>query len=409
MSLAISLATYRAGPATEETWDDLRVCLGSVKAYARGIETVVAWDGPSPPNDLPPNPMCRVLARPPGMQSGTAWRWAIEQTDADDLVMLSDDVVLQPDTIDKLVQDVATLRGAGHRVGFLGCRSNFSIGRQNIRCPNGGTWSGSMGGFTSEDSVLKVDRISPACALISRTASDICGAPDVEWFSDDIPCYDLSQVGYTHWVSRAYVHHIGMRSSEPDRAVAIARLEAEATTWVQEHRPDFWQHLQGRIAAAAAGREPDADQRPQDPDSTEGQPELSVVLAVTDGMRMTIRALQSVRAACADAGGIELIVIDNGSTDGTQAALAQLSAATEAVRVVRLPQPIPAQSAWLQGASKATGRLILFLSNDVQLTEGFLDPLKQALGAGASGAAPVLRSVDADRAMRPASGPTWLS
>ena len=42
MSLSLVIATYRSGTFAEDTWDDLRVCLASVAAYARGLEVVVA-------------------------------------------------------------------------------------------------------------------------------------------------------------------------------------------------------------------------------------------------------------------------------------------------------------------------------------------------------------------------------
>ena len=123
------------------------------------------------------------------------------------------------------------------------------------------------------------------------------------------------------------------------------------------------------------------------------RPHLSVVLCVTDGLEATVGALQSVLDSCAIAGRIEVIVVDNGSTDGTHAVLTELS---DDVQVARLAEPVPPRAAWMQGASMATGQLILFLSNDVRLRVGFLMPLR-SLAEGGSGAAPILRSMDRDR------------
>lgn len=131
------------------------------------------------------------------------------------------------------------------------------------------------------------------------------------------------------------------------------------------------------------------------PRSAQTGPKLSVVLSVTDGLEATIEALQTVLDTCSIAGRIEVIVVDNGSTDGTHAVLAELS---DDVQVARLSHPVPPRAAWMQGASMATGQLILFLSNDVRLRAGFLMPLVRSLAAGGSGAAPLLRSVDRDRA-----------
>ena len=122
---------------------------------------------------------------------------------------------------------------------------------------------------------------------------------------------------------------------------------------------------------------------------------LSVVLSVTDGLEATVGTLQSVLDSCVIAGRIEVIVVANGSTDGTHAVITELS---DDVLVARLPTPVPPRAAWMRGASMATGQLILFLSNDIRLRGGFLMPLVRSLAAGGSGEAPILRSTDRDRA-----------
>lgn len=247
MSLAIVIPTYRPGPAAEDTWDDLRVCLASIAAYARGFEVVVAWEGPCPPDDLPRNPMQRILERPAGMTSGAACYWAaVEQTDATEFVTVSDDVVLMPDTLEKLLEDAAVLRTNGYRIGMLACRSNFAPGPQNIRAANGGSWNGTVTGYDSESTILRAGRVSPYCAIIPRDAALVMGPPQVEWYSDDIGCFDLRNAGFTTWISRAYVHHIGMRSSAAKSEhvpAAMQRLNEEALAWIRANRPDYWAYL----------------------------------------------------------------------------------------------------------------------------------------------------------------------
>lgn len=255
MSLAIVVPTYRSGAAAPTTWSDLRVCLTALTEYAPGVEVLVAWDGPCAPDRLPENPMVRLLERPKGLTSPQAHHWATQQTDATTFLGVSDDVVIQPDTVVTLLEDAQTLLSAGYRPGYLAARSNFAPGPQNVRNPNGGTWGGTVTGFDSEAKVLLAERVSPFCALMTREVSDIAGAPDVEWYSDDLACFDLAARGFTNWVSRAYVHHVGMRSSA-DGVAAGARLNEEALAWVREHRPDFWQHLLERAqrhAPAQAG------------------------------------------------------------------------------------------------------------------------------------------------------------
>jgi hypothetical protein len=259
VSLAIIVPTYRPGPPDETTWDDVRVCLASVAAYARGIEVVVAWDGPMAPENLPHNPQCRVIERPKGLKSGTGCLWACQQTTADELLVVSDDVVLHPTTVTKLLEDVALITSSGYQIGMLACRSNFAPNMQNIRAANGGAWGGGAYGYDTENTVFRSERVSPFCAYLSRQASDICGAVDLEWYSDDIACFDLVNAGFTNWISRSYVHHVGMRSSigATDNAPEVMdRMRDESLAWIRVNRPDFWQHLVNTGQVAAEEREP---------------------------------------------------------------------------------------------------------------------------------------------------------
>jgi hypothetical protein len=253
MCTTIVVPAYRRGTCGQELWDDLRVALSAIAAYAKGLEVIVAWDGPCEPGDLPRNPRCRVLRRPDGLTSPQAHAWAVAQTDAQDFIGVSDDVVLHPDSVATLLEDVALIRSRGYDPGFVACRSNFAPGPQNVRSANGGTWAGSVMGYSSEATILLADRVSPFCAYISRRATDVVGDVGVEWFSDDLACFDLARQGFTNWVSRAYVHHVGMRSSA-DGLDAGERLNREAQDWLALNRPDFLAHLLAtrRIATAPA-------------------------------------------------------------------------------------------------------------------------------------------------------------
>lgn len=71
----------------------------------------------------------------------------------------------------------------------------------------------------------------------------------------------------------------------------------------------------------------------------------------------------------------ELIIVDNGSIDGTRDYLNDLAAGTKNVRVVFNDYNAGFAKANNQGAKYATGEYILLLNNDVILTEGWLERL----------------------------------
>lgn len=77
-----------------------------------------------------------------------------------------------------------------------------------------------------------------------------------------------------------------------------------------------------------------------------------------------MRCLQSALETCVEIGKIEFVVVDNGSTDATQATLSQL---TSEVRSIRNDVAVDTSIAWKQALELATGDYIAFVSNDVVL------------------------------------------
>ena len=98
---------------------------------------------------------------------------------------------------------------------------------------------------------------------------------------------------------------------------------------------------------------------------------LSVVIATKDRAAYLSRTLDGF-AAQRDAPEFEVIVVDNGSSDGT-ASLARERAATSAfsLKLVHVAQPNRG-AARNAGIAAATGAIVLFVDDDVQLPERFL-------------------------------------
>lgn len=109
---------------------------------------------------------------------------------------------------------------------------------------------------------------------------------------------------------------------------------------------------------------------------------LSIILVTRNHWEQTEQCLLSLASALPDM-PVEIIAVDNGSTDGTPEALAQITD----VQTILHDDNFGLAAAWNEGASRATGDVLLFSHNDVFYTKGsvrrMLDALADAPDAGA--------------------------
>jgi GT2 family glycosyltransferase len=115
--------------------------------------------------------------------------------------------------------------------------------------------------------------------------------------------------------------------------------------------------------------------------------ELDVVIVTFDTREVTLSCLDRL----AGAPRTRAIVVDNGSTDGTAAAIA---AAHPAARVVRLETGVGFAEACNRGAAVGAAPLVLFLNSDVLARPGALDALVGALRSDPAAVAAGGRLVD---------------
>ncbi|MFP5372218.1 MAG: glycosyltransferase family 2 protein, partial [Actinomycetes bacterium] len=105
--------------------------------------------------------------------------------------------------------------------------------------------------------------------------------------------------------------------------------------------------------------------------------EVSVVIPNLDGGALLRAAVDTLLATPGPA--LEVVVVDNGSRDGSAD---EAAARDTRVRVVRNDRNLGFAPACNQGASAATGRLLLFLNNDARITGRALDVLVASLDDG---------------------------
>ena len=103
---------------------------------------------------------------------------------------------------------------------------------------------------------------------------------------------------------------------------------------------------------------------------------LSVVVPTRNTREMTLRCLDA--AAAASVGLVELVVVDDGSSDGTSAAVRERHPEATLVRRQTSGGFAVAANA---GAAEAGGDPILFLNSDCILDPGGIGPLLEAFSA----------------------------
>jgi len=164
---------------------------------------------------------------------GDAYNFVMKRAfqEFDEVVCCNDDIVFNPTTWQLLSEDVERLKSEKIPLGYVATRSDYARGIQNIRIGRG-----KMEWFKweTEHAIIQTDIIAPICAYIHRDA--YVEFPPLNWYSDDIACLDAQKLGWTHWVSRAYVHHVGSQTVGKNAKDLIE----SAKPWIKENRPELY-------------------------------------------------------------------------------------------------------------------------------------------------------------------------
>jgi hypothetical protein len=146
-----------------------------------------------------------------------------------DLLVCNDDIVFTPYTWPTLAEDLKRIPAEDR--GWVATRSDYARGYQNIRFRHEGDRDGLR--HASEASIVEVDVIAPICAWVeSKNWVDF---PPINWYSDDIQCIDMQKKGLKHYISRAYVHHVGSQTT----GHKPMELTQASIPWIRENRPEL--------------------------------------------------------------------------------------------------------------------------------------------------------------------------
>jgi len=105
-------------------------------------------------------------------------------------------------------------------------------------------------------------------------------------------------------------------------------------------------------------------------------PRLSIVIPSFNTAALTMRCLETAQAAASQ--GVEIIVVDDGSTDSSVESLRRLG---DRILLIQHPRQMGFTAAASTGLERATGDVILLLNSDTEVTRPGLESLMRAYEA----------------------------
>ena len=216
-----------------KTSASIHVLLASIEAYVpRETQVYVLGDTPA----LYHHQWVKQLGKNDYTNFGDSFNYGISQVFSDGhetVILANDDIVLDPNSYWLLTHDRVILKQQGHKVGFVSARSNMASMPQNVRSrQENDQWMGMK--WASEDQISQVEWTAPLFASIDKEGWP--GFPPTNFFSDNVACSDMAENGYKHYLSRAYVHHVGSSTIGRGHG-ADSKNYMEAEDWLKLNRP----------------------------------------------------------------------------------------------------------------------------------------------------------------------------
>ncbi len=225
-----------------------------------------------------------------------------------------------------------------------------------------GDWSGPDGAREAARAALPVER---------EDAFEIVVFSD-EFFPDDPLLGPLARAGHRIFRVPGPAGSLdGLRREHRLGATIVLRRGAEDAALADERERLGWATL--RLDGTEDGTDLPAKMRA-------AFPLASVVIVTRDNLDLNRLCLESLFART-EWPRYEVVVVDNGSTDGTAQLLAGLAAGRESLRVIAFPENRGFPAAANAGLADARGDPLVLLNNDTVLTRGWLTGLARHLAA----------------------------
>lgn len=297
----------------------------------------------------------------------------IMESSKDYIVLLNPDTVIFPCCFERLQAHFRS-----DKIGAVGPTSDYVAGAQKVNLYLNEEMVKQAKDLTNPAEVLykfnagrsvETKLLIGFCLMIPRRVLEDIGPLDDDLFlgNDDLELsWRLQQNGYRLLVATdVFVHHRGQVSFRSESAAKTAYLVQQSTNFLANKLRKAYGYLPAGEELWGIGWFRPSSGR------------TSIIVPVCNGLAYTRQCLESVFARTPEP--FELIVIDNGSSDGTPSYLRELQASYEGIRVIRNEENLGFAVAVNQGISSASGNYIVLLNNDTVVTKGWLSRLLAAL------------------------------
>lgn len=361
----------------------IRACLDSVLGESRSATEVIVVDNLSidETRSILGEYQGRIatILNPDNVGFSAACNKGIRASTGEYIVLLNPDTVVTSVWLDRLIAHI------GPSVGAVGPVSDHAAGMQNIdrHLPDGAPRRMGLAevtdllGRANHGKARETKLLTGFCLMVPRRVLDDVGLLDESLFlgNDDLDLsWRLRLKGYKLLVATdTFVHHKGQVSFKSEAKTKTSRL-------VQESTDRLYAKL---VAHYGPGNVPspmelwDIDWFRPSPLPPHPSRLTSIIILTHNGLEHTRQCLASIEAHTPEPH--ELIIVDNGSTDGTLDYLRDYTADHDNVRVVANRTNRGFAAGNNQGLAVARGDYLLLLNNDTIVTEGWLTRMLQVM------------------------------
>ncbi len=380
-SVSIVVVTYNSAAT-------IRACLDSVLKESRPATDLIVIDNASIDEtqailNTTYRDRAAVILNADNVGFSAACNQGIRASSGEYVVLLNPDTVVTHGWLERLISHI------GPDVGAVGPVSDYAADEQNIdrHLPEGAPRRMGLGEVS--DLLARVNSGKGAetklligfCLMVPRKVFDDVGLLDEELFlgNDDLDLsWRLRLKGYKLLVATdTFVHHEGQVSFKSEAETKTSRL-------VQESTDRLYAKLEAHYGV---GHVPSPLElwgitwfKPtKTPRTPPPAPLTSIIILTHNGIEHTEKCLASIETHTPEPH--ELIIVDNGSTDGTLDYLRDHISAHDNIRVVANRTNRGFAAGNNQGLALARGEYVLLLNNDTIVTQGWLQRMLQVFKA----------------------------